>query len=65
MRLQQIDAIGLEPAKRLVDLARRRVLVAPVDLGHQEGALTIAVTERLAHADLALPVVVVPAVGES
>jgi hypothetical protein len=43
---------------------RSRFLVAAVDFGHQESPLAIAVAQRLAHANLALAAVVVPAVVE-
>src|SRR5438876_99274 len=56
--------IGLEPAERFFDLAGGGFLIATVDFRHQERSLAIAVAERLAHADLALPTVVVPAVIE-
>ena len=59
--LHQIDAIGLQTAQRLVELPRRLAFRAAVDLGHQEDLVAIAVAERLAHADLAGAVVVVPA----
>src|SRR2546426_2365796 len=42
----------------------RRVLVATVDLGHEKHFVAIAVAQRLSHADLARPTVVVPAVVE-
>ncbi len=60
--LHQVDDVGLQPLQRLVDLGRRRRLGAAVELGHQEDALPIAVAQRVAHAPLALAVVVVPAV---
>src|SRR6267143_5568035 len=64
VKLQEIDAIGLQSAERLFNLPRSRFLVAPVDFGHQERSLTIAVAQRLAHADFTLTFVVVPAVIE-
>ena len=60
--LDQIDAVGLQPAERFVELPRRPPLRPAVDLGHQEDALAVAVAERLAHPQLALAVVVVPGV---
>src|SRR3989454_7184074 len=62
VELHEVDAVGLEPAQRLIDLLRRRVLVATVDLGHEKHFVAIAVAQRLSHADLARPTVVVPAV---
>ena len=35
-----------------------------IDLGHQERLLTVTVAQRLAHANLTLPIVIVPAVVE-
>src|SRR2546427_1455127 len=64
VELHEVDAVGLEPAQRLIDLLRRRVLVATVDLGHEKHFVAIAVAQRLSHADLARPTVVVPAVVE-
>ena len=60
--LQQIDTVRLQSLERLVDLFRRGVLRAAVDLCHQEDLLAIPIAERLAHADLAAAVVVVPGV---
>src|SRR2546430_11400855 len=64
VELHEVDAVGLEPAQRLIDLLGRRVLVATVDLGHEKHFVAIAVAQRLSHADLARPTVVVPAVVE-
>src|SRR3989442_1275224 len=64
VELHEVDAAGLEPAQRLIDLLRRRVLVATVDLGHEKYPVAIAGAQRLSHADLARPTVVVPAVVE-
>src|ERR1035438_625614 len=64
VKLQEVDLIGSEPAQRLINLSCGRVLVAAIDFGHQESPLAIAVAQRLAHANLALPAVVVPAVVE-
>src|SRR5207244_844134 len=64
VELHEVDAVGLEPAQRLIDLLRRRLPVATVDLGHEKHFVAIAVAQRLAHADLARPTVVVPAVVE-
>src|SRR5262249_33274976 len=47
---------------RLVDLPDRAVARAAIDLRHQEDLRAIAVAQRLAHAQLAAAVVVVPAV---
>src|SRR3989449_2261624 len=64
VELHEVDAVGLQPAERLVDLLRRGVLVATIDLGHEKHLVAIAVAQRLSHAELARPTVVVPAVVE-
>jgi hypothetical protein len=60
--LHQIDAVGPEAAKRLVELPGRLRLRSAVDLGHQEDAVPVAVAQRLAHPELAPALVVVPGV---
>ena len=62
MKLHQVDVVGLEPPQRFVDLTRRGGLGPAVDLGHEEDLVPVPVFERLAHADFADPVVVVPTV---
>ena len=62
--LHQVDPLRLQPLERLVELLARRLRGAAVELGHEERLLAISVAERLAHATLALAVVVVPAVVE-
>ena len=62
MDLHQIDHVGAEVAQALIDLGRGGLARAAVDLGHQEGALAVAVAQRVAHPDVAAAVVVVPAV---
>src|SRR5207248_10416376 len=62
MVLHQVDAVRLEPAERLVDLARRRVPRPAVDLRHEEDPVAVPVAERFAHPDLARAAVVVPGV---
>src|ERR1700732_4008720 len=57
VKLQEIYAIGLEPAKRFFNLQRSRFLVAPIDFGHEKRSLTIAVLERFTHTNFALPTV--------
>src|SRR5437016_1142057 len=64
VELHEVDAVGLEPAQRLVDLPRRGLLVATVDLGHEKRLVTITVAQRLSHTDFARSRVVVPAVVE-
>src|SRR5205823_758082 len=60
--LHEIDAIGLQPLERLVELPHRFRVRSPVDLRHQKGLLPVAVPERVSHAGLTRAVVVVPAV---
>src|SRR5437016_12465032 len=64
VELHEFDAVGLQSPERLVDLPRGTLLVAPVDLGHEKRLFAIAVAQRLSHAELARPAVVVPAVVE-
>src|SRR5437588_12752062 len=64
MELQQIDVISLQATQRFFELLRCSLLCAPIDFGHQKGFLAISIAERLAHADFALAVVVIPAVVE-
>src|SRR2546426_5357898 len=64
VELHEVDGVGLEPAQGLIDLLRRRLPVATVDLGHEKHVVAIAVAQRLSHADFARPTVVVPAVVE-
>src|SRR5256712_2124291 len=64
VELHEVDAVGLEPAERFLDLLRGALLAAAVDLGHQKRFLAIAVAERLSHAELARATVVVPALVE-
>src|ERR1700687_3246943 len=64
VELEQIDPVSLKAAQRLVDLTRGRSFGASVNLGHQKRFLAVTVTQRVAHADFALPAVVVPAVVE-
>src|SRR6266850_1329482 len=64
VELEKIDVVGLEAAERLVELHGGGFFRLAVDFGHEEGLLAVAVAQRLAHADFAGPVVVVPAVVE-
>src|SRR5882762_8002060 len=64
VKLQQVDVVGLQSAKRLIQLLGSGLLSLAIDLGHQERLLTVTVAQRLAHANLALPIVIVPAVVE-
>ena len=62
MNLNEVQMIGLQAAEGLLQLLPGRRHRAPIDLGHQERLLAIAVAERFAHADFAQTGVVVPAV---
>src|SRR6185437_7823182 len=62
--LNQIDTVRLKAFQRLIDLARRSLFGTAIEFGHQERLPAIAIAKRLPHADLALAVVVVPAVVE-
>src|SRR5712692_8514760 len=64
VELEEIDPVGLKAAQRLVDLACSGGFGTPVDLGHEKRFLTIAVAQRVTHADFTLATVVVPAVIE-
>ncbi len=60
MALDEIHVIDLQPAQRFIHLARCRFLGASIYLGHQKRPLPVAVPQRFPHADLALPLVVIP-----
>ena len=62
VELHEVNGVHLEPAQALINLFGRHVLHLAVELGHQENLLAVAILERLAHADFADAVVVVPAV---
>src|SRR4029077_14619977 len=54
VELQKIDAIGLKAAQRFSDLVRGSCFAASIDLGHEKSFLSVAVAQRVAHADFAL-----------
>src|SRR5215472_9004279 len=62
VKLKEVEVVGLEATEGLVNLARRGRLSAPVDFGHEEHPLAIAVAESFAHPDFAFTAVVVPTV---
>ncbi len=62
MVLDEIDAVGLEPAKGFVQLPLRFPPGAAVDFGHEEYLVPVSVAERLPHAHFADTTVVVPGV---
>ena len=64
MKLEEINPVRLKAAQGFIDLAYGCGLRAPIDLGHEKCFLTIAVAQRVAHADFTLATVVVPAVVE-
>src|SRR5438067_4064264 len=68
MELHQVDAIGVQPLQRFVDLPGGGLTGPAVDLRHEEDSLAIAVTQRPPHADFAGAAIIIPAVvheGES
>jgi hypothetical protein len=62
VKLEQVDGIRPEAAQRFVDLLAGLAFAPAVDLGHQEGLVAVAILQRLAHAHLALTIVVIPAI---
>ena len=62
MVLHQIHVIGLQALERFVDLLGSSLFGAAIDLGHEENLVPVPVAQRLAHADLASSVMVVPGV---
>src|ERR1039457_3582392 len=54
--------IRLKPLQRILDLPGGGLPGPPVDLGHEEHLLPVAVAQRLAHAHLAAAVMVIPAI---
>src|SRR6266850_4477652 len=64
VELEKVDVVGLEAAERFVELHGGGFFRLAVDFGHEESLLAVAVAQRLAHADFAGPVIVVPAVVE-
>ena len=63
--LPHVEMIGLQAAQRLLQLLHGHIFAAAVraDLGHQDGAVALAL-QRLAQPLLALAVVVIPGVVE-
>src|SRR5207247_10283130 len=53
VEVHEVDAVGLEPAQRLIDLLRRRVLCATVGLGLAKRVVATAVAARPPPADAA------------
>src|SRR5437016_3861995 len=62
MVLHQIHVIGLQSLERFVDLLGSSLFRAAIDLGHEENFFPVPVAQRLAHADLASSVMVIPGV---
>src|SRR5438045_2873422 len=60
--LDQIDAVGLQSAERVVELSRRLLLRSAIDLRHQKDLVAVSVAKCLPHSDLAGALVVVPRV---
>jgi len=53
VELHEVDAVGLEPAQRFLDLLRGARSAAAVDLGHEKRFVAVAVAQRFPHAQLA------------
>src|SRR5271166_6313851 len=64
VELEQVNAIGLQPPKRFIELGGRGSLGTTINLGHQKRLPAIAVAQGFAHSNFALSPVVVPAVIE-
>ena len=62
MMLHQVYIIDLQSFQRLVDLLLGRLERATIDLAHQKNFFAVAVLECHAHANLAAPIVIIPAV---
>ena len=62
--LDQVDAVGFQPAQRLFELPGRFLPGAPVDLRHQKRPVAVPVAQGPPHPPLTLPAVVVPGVVE-
>jgi len=54
VKLQQIDMVGFEAPQGLVDLFGGFLLGSPVDLGHEECPVAIAVLQRFPRHHLAI-----------
>src|SRR5258708_3122880 len=68
MKLHQVDAIRLQAFQGFVNLPGGGLLGPPIELGHEEDFLPMAVTQCFPHADFAGAAIIVPAVvhkGES
>src|SRR6266436_819390 len=64
VELEKINVVGLKAAQRFIELRCGGLAGLAIDFGHEEGLLTVAVAQRLAHADLTAAAIVVPAVVE-
>jgi hypothetical protein len=62
VELDEVDVVGLEALEGGVDLVAGALGVAGVDLGHEESLVPVAITQRLAHANFALAIVINPGV---
>jgi len=60
MVLHQVDVIRIEPLQGFIQLPYCSLFRTPVNFRHQEHPLAIAITQCLAHANLADTIVVVP-----
>ena len=62
MMLDEIDALDLQTLKRFIQLPGRFLLRTAIDFRHDKCLFAVAIAKRFAHADLARPFVVIPAV---
>jgi hypothetical protein len=62
--LHEVDAVGAQTTKRLVQLSSCLGLRSTVNLGHEKRFLPVPVSQRSTHSNLARAVVIVPAVVE-
>jgi len=60
VELQQIDGICLEALEGFIKLFSGGLPGAPIDFGHEENLLAVAVSQGLAHADFAFAAIVIP-----
>src|ERR1700730_4060982 len=56
----QVDVIHFQTLQRFIELFQRRVLGAPVELGHHENFIPVTIFQGLAYAFLTYTLVVIP-----
>ena len=62
VKLDEVDSIGLEAAKRFFELLVICLFRSAIHFGHEKNLVSVAIAERLPHADFADAAVIVPAV---